>query len=207
MVHRPGPHRSISITQAGDLFMGNSTAGNSAERGRQARLSLVSFPTFYKQYYPILVRILKSQSCDTRWAEDVAQDTMLAAYGKWEELLGYERPDSWLFKVAIRRLRRIEAKIRRERPYPDDDDSTIRDIGLAAAEDNWVNDHLEVIAGIRALPRRQAEVIALHFLADYSLEETADILGISLSSVKTHKQRGLESLKKQGDSRLSCADS
>jgi DNA-directed RNA polymerase specialized sigma24 family protein len=145
------------------------------ERGRQARLSLVSFPTFYRQYYPLLVRILKSQSCDTRWAEDVAQDTMLAAYSKWEELLGYERPDSWLFKVAIRRLRRIEAKIRRERPYTEDSNST--------------------------------EVIAVHILADFSLEETADILGISPSSVKTHKQRALDSLKKQGDSRIPYAES
>jgi RNA polymerase sigma-70 factor (ECF subfamily) len=187
--------------------MDSSNSNNPGERGRQARLSLVSFPTFYKQYYPLLVRILVSQSCDTRWAEDVAQDTMLAAYSKWEELLGYERPDSWLFKVAIRRLRRIEAKIRRERPYPDGVLSATRDLGLAAAEDNWVNDHLEVVAGVRALPRRQAEVIALHFLADYTLEETADLLGISLSSVKTHKQRGLESLKKQGDSRISHTES
>jgi RNA polymerase sigma factor (sigma-70 family) len=187
--------------------MDSSNSNNPGERGRQARLSLVSFPTFYKQYYPLLVRILVSQSCDTRWAEDVAQDTMLAAYSKWEELLGYERPDSWLFKVAIRRLRRIEAKIRRERPYPDGVLSATRDLGLAAAEDNWVNDHLEVVAGVRALPRRQAEVIALHFLADYTLEETADILGISHSSVKTHKQRGLESLKKQGDSRISHTES
>lgn len=187
--------------------MGTSSAGSSDERGRRARLSLVSFTTFYKNFYPLLVRILISQARDTRWAEDVAQDTMLAAYGKWEELLGYERPDSWIFKVAIRRLRRVEAKIRRERPYPEHSQSDISDIGLAAAEDTWVNDHLEVIAGIRALPRRQAEVIALHFLGDYSLDETADILGISLSSAKTHKQRGLESLRKQGGSRMSYRES
>jgi RNA polymerase sigma-70 factor (ECF subfamily) len=207
MVYRPGRHSQIIISEVGDPYMDTSSIGNSGDRGRQARLSLISFPTFYKQYYPLLVRILVSQSCDTRWAEDVAQDTMLAAYSKWEELLTYERPDSWLFKVAIRRLRRIEAKIRRERPYPDDTHSTARDIGVAAAADEWVNDHLEVAAGVRALPRRQAEVIALHFLADYSLEETADILGISLSSVKTHKQRGLESLKKQGDSRIPHTES
>jgi RNA polymerase sigma-70 factor (ECF subfamily) len=184
-----------------------SGKNNSSDRGHQARLSLVSFPTFYKKYYPLLSRILVSQSCDARWAEDVAQDTMLAAYSRWEELLTYERPDSWLFKVAIRRLRRIEAKIRREQPYPDDPHSMVWDISAAAAADEWVNDHMEVVAGVRALPRRQAEVIALHFLADYSLEETADILGISPSSVKTHKQRGLESLRKQGDSRISNVES
>jgi RNA polymerase sigma factor (sigma-70 family) len=167
-----------------------------SERGRQARLSLVSFPTFYRQYYPLLVRVLISQAHDTRWAEDVAQDTMLAAYGKWEDLLVYERPDSWLFKVAIRRLRRIEAKIRRECPYSDDFDATMQDVRLAAAGDEWVDDHLAVVAGIRSLPRRQSEVIALHYLADNTLEETAEILGISLSSAKTHKQRGLDGLRK-----------
>ncbi len=185
--------------------MSTPSASNPDERGRQARLSLVSFPTFYRQYYPLLVRILVSQAHDTRWAEDVAQDTMLAAYSRWEELLGYERPDSWLFKVAIRRLRRIEAKLRRECPYQDDFHNTMRDISVAAAEDSWVNEHLDAVAGIRALPRRQSEVIALHFLADYSLDETAEILGISLSSAKTHKQRGLDSLRRQADSRASYA--
>jgi RNA polymerase sigma-70 factor, ECF subfamily len=176
-----------------------------SERGRQARLSLASFPTFYQQYYPLLVRVLISQAHDTHWAEDVAQDAMLAAYNRWEDMLVYERPDSWLFKVAIRRLRRIEAKVRRECPYPDDFDATMQDVRLAAAEDEWVEDHLAVVAGIRSLPRRQSEIIALHYLADYTLEEAAEILGISLSSAKTHKQRGLDSLRKQdrGDSRVS----
>ncbi len=168
------------------------------ERGLKARLSLVSFPVFYRQYYPLLVRILISQAQDTRWAEDVAQDTMLAAYSRWEELLGYERPDSWLFKVAIRRLRRIEAKLRRECPYQDGDG--MGDLCTAAASDSWVNDHLDVVAGIRALPRRQSEVIALHFLAEYTLDEVAEILGISLSSAKTHKRRALESLRKEAGS-------
>jgi len=132
---------------------------------------------------------------------------MLAAYSRWEELLGYERPDSWLLKVAIRRLRRVEASLRRERPYEDGSRDCTADICLAAAEDSWVNDHLEVVAGIRSLPRRQSEVIALHFLADYTLDETAEILGISLSSAKTHKQRGLDSLKKRASSRTFYAGS
>jgi len=183
--------------------MNNQCSNNQDERGRQARLSLVSFPTFYRQYYPLLVRILVSQAHDTRWAEDVAQDTMLAAYSRWGELLGYERPDSWLFKVAIRRLRRIEAMLRRECSYQDNDRNTMRDLCVAAAEDTWVNDHLDVVLGVRALPRRQSEVIALHFLADYTLDETADILGISLSSAKTHKQRGLDALRKRADG-LAC---
>jgi RNA polymerase sigma factor (sigma-70 family) len=168
------------------------------DRGRQARLSLVSFPTFYRLYYPLLVRILTAQAHDTSWAEDVAQDTMLAAYGKWEDLLVCDRPDSWLFKVAIRRLRRIEAKMRRECPYPDDAGSVLEDVRLAAAEDEWVDNEFDVVIGIRCLPRRQAEVIALHYLAGDTLDEVADILGISTSSAKTHKYRALASLKRQG---------
>src|SRR5581483_1037709 len=95
-----------------------------------------------------------------------------------------------------RRLRRIEAKLRRECPYQDTYSDGMGDIYTAAAGDSWVNDHIDVVAGIRALPRRQSEVIALHFLAEYTLDEVAEILGISLSSAKTHKRRALESLRK-----------
>jgi hypothetical protein len=35
------------------------------------------------------------------------------------------------------------------------------DLRLAAATDLWVEDHLDLIAAMRHLPRRQAEVIGL----------------------------------------------
>jgi hypothetical protein len=41
---------------------------------------------------------------------------MMIALDKWDDLLTFERPDSWVFKVATRKLRRLEAQARARYP-------------------------------------------------------------------------------------------
>jgi RNA polymerase sigma-70 factor (ECF subfamily) len=166
-------------------------------RARAARLSTVSFETFYRRYFPILVRFLITQANNTNWAEDIAQDTMIAATDKWQQILTYERPDSWLFKVAIRKLRRLESRARELSCLPEDIESVVADVRIAAAADDWVHDNIEVVCVLRSLPRRQAEVLALRYLADYTLAEAAYIMGIKESAAKTHLERALKNLRRQ----------
>lgn len=163
--------------------------------GQRARLAMSSFPEFYRQYWPRLVRCLVTQAGDSRWAEDVAQETMLAAIAKWDELLTYERPDAWLFKVAIRRVRRLEAQARERRLVPEDGEAAAGDLGIAATIDVWAGEHLDLIAAIRSLPRRQAEVVVLHHLIGYTLAETGEILAMSEATAKTHLKRARERLQ------------
>jgi RNA polymerase sigma factor (sigma-70 family) len=170
-------------------------APGSASRAQRARLTLTSFPEFYQQWWPPLVRCVISQASDTRWAEDIAQDTMMAASDNWEQLLTYERPDAWLFKVAIRSLRRLEAKIRERGLLPDDAGSAAGDLGLAAVTDDWIAGHLDIVAAIRSLPRRQAEVMFLHGICRYTYVEAAEILGIGEPTAKEHFRRGRERLR------------
>lgn len=175
------------------------------DRGHQARLSLASFDLFYKQHLPVLVRYLISQAQDSRWAEDIAQDSMIAACDKWDDLLTVDRPDSWLFKVATRKLRRLEAHAR-ERCWLPEVPSSSDDLLAAAVADTWVSDHLELIAALRSLPRRQGEVIGLHFLCAYPIADAAPILGISEGAVQTHLHRGLENLRKHQASLTGSVD-
>lgn len=60
-----------------------------------------------------------------------------------------------------------------------------------------MEDHLDLIAGMRSLPNRQCEVIGLHYFGGYTLAETADILDISIGTAKKHLNRGLESLRQR----------
>jgi RNA polymerase sigma factor (sigma-70 family) len=168
-----------------------------ADRGHQARMCLESFDKFYKLYQPRLVRFLKSQASDTGWAEEVADDAMMAAWDKWDDLLTCERPDSWLFMVATRKLRQLEARARERCCLDEDLASSEGDLRLAAATDEWVEDHIDLIAGLRSLPRRQCEVIGLYYLVGYTLPETAQILGIQESAAEKHLNRGLESLRQR----------
>ena len=52
-----------------------------------------------------------------------------------------------------------------------------------------------VVAAVRALPRRQRECVALRHLLGRSTAETAEVLGISQGSVKTHLSRGMAALE------------
>ncbi|RMH75554.1 MAG: sigma-70 family RNA polymerase sigma factor [Actinomyces sp.] len=54
-----------------------------------------------------------------------------------------------------------------------------------------------VLAALRELPRRQAEVLALRYQAGLSESEIAATLGISAGSVKTHAHRGLTALRQR----------
>jgi RNA polymerase sigma-70 factor, ECF subfamily len=47
---------------------------------------------------------------------------------------------------------------------------------------------------VRALPRRQAQVIALRYVADASVAEIAETLGLAEGTVKAQLHRGRQAL-------------
>jgi RNA polymerase sigma factor (sigma-70 family) len=170
------------IHQDGDR---GAKARLSMERGAKARLSMESQEAFFTLYWPRLVRFLFTQASNSSLADDVAGDTFLKAWDNWDTLLRCERPDSWLFKVAIRQLRREEAHARSRGSLAEDPIALMADIQQAAVMDEWVADNLTLSAAIRTLPRRQAEVIACA-LVSYTTRETAKILGMSEGTVRSH---------------------
>jgi RNA polymerase sigma-70 factor (ECF subfamily) len=54
--------------------------------------------------------------------------------------------------------------------------------------------HLMVVAALRALPEAQREVVALHYLADLPVAEVAETLHCPIGTVKSRLKRGREAL-------------
>src|SRR5581483_8106855 len=109
---RPGlAHRSSrpgrgSESQRGGVVTRNQD-NNSSDPGHDARMRMAAGDeVFFKYYWPRLVRYLKARAVDTNLAEDVAADAMIAFMDQWDYLFTHPRPDSWLFKVATRKLRK-----------------------------------------------------------------------------------------------------
>jgi len=73
--------------------------------------------------------------------------------------------------------------------------------GDAAALAAGANERQAVVDAIRTLPGRQREVVVLRYLVERSTTETAEILGISEGSVKTHLSRGLAALEAELETR------
>jgi RNA polymerase sigma factor (sigma-70 family) len=51
-----------------------------------------------------------------------------------------------------------------------------------------------VVEALRQLPRRQQEALVLRFYLELNERETAEAMGVSAGSVKTHVHRGLAAL-------------
>ena len=142
---------------------------------------LEAFEDFYMREYPAVVGLAYALS-GSRWgSEDLAQEAFLAAHRDWGRIGSYQHPAAWVRRVvanlAVSAIRRRVAETKalarialgRGEAVPD----------LAAADP-------EFWAAVRALPRRQAQVVALYYLEDRSVADVADILHMTLGTVKRH---------------------
>ena len=137
------------------------------------------FRALYCAAYRVGYRILG----DRTEAEDIAQEALARAYLAWRRISG--NADPWVTRVAanlaIDKYRRI-AKAPRQQ-------------AIDATQDLYLAERLDLVRALRALPRRQREVVMLRYVADQSEETVARALGCSVGSVKTHASRGLAALR------------
>ena len=122
---------------------------------------------------------------DRAAAEDVAGESLARAYSRWSSVTGHA--EAWVVTVATNLA--LDAGRRRAR-------ATGRQVELI--EEGTVDDvdlRLDLQAAVRALPRRQRQVVALRFLADFSEAATAAALTIDIGTVKSHASRGLSRLR------------
>jgi RNA polymerase sigma-70 factor (sigma-E family) len=142
---------------------------------------------------PILRRKAHLLCGDWHLADDLVQDTLVAVYARWPRLVRQGWPDAYSSRVLVTRF--IDDRRRpwrRESPtesLPDEaDPRAARD--LDAAEP----DHL-LAAALRAVPSDQRAVLVLRYADDLSLEAVADLLNLSIGTVKSRAARGAERLR------------
>jgi RNA polymerase sigma factor (sigma-70 family) len=140
-----------------------------------------SFDQFYRAEMPRLVALARGL-CGSGFAEDIAQEAMLAAYRKWRSVGDLQYPAGWVRRVcanlAVSQYRRRVAELRTmtrlaSQPVP---------TPLAAPDE-------EFWAAVRRLPARQAQAAALRYVYELELAEIARTLQISEGAVKQHLSR------------------
>ena len=137
-------------------------------------------------------------------AEDITQEVFMQAFRKLSGLKKVERFKSWLFSIAINRVRDFNRKKRfRSLFQPSDADNDIKSL------DTQIHDQYEAIDQlmkqdfwkqigliIDKLSRMEREVFLLRFLDLLSIREISSVLKKSESTVKTHLYRALVKFRK-----------
>ncbi|GAA0961997.1 SigE family RNA polymerase sigma factor [Actinocorallia libanotica] len=128
---------------------------------------------------------------DWQAAQDLTQTSLAKLYRVWDRLDTGSEPDAYLRKIMVNTQRSWwRARWRREAPLaavPDrasDDDAAERQ---AVAE--------VVRRALLTLPPRQRTALVLRYFEDLSEAQTAELMRISVGSVKTHAHRGLAALR------------
>jgi RNA polymerase sigma-70 factor (ECF subfamily) len=155
------------------------------------------FVAFFDRMLPVAVGVARRILGDQASAEDAASEALARAYLRWGSLRDMEYREAWVVRVAtnealgLMRKRSRRERILRRQPAP----------GHAAAADEGLRDSA-LADQVRALPRRQREVVALRYFAEMSTEEVAAALDISPGSVKTHLHRAVATLRTEGRAAL-----
>jgi RNA polymerase sigma-70 factor (ECF subfamily) len=125
-------------------------------------------------------------------AADALQEAILRLWRELRRGTFIERPPAWLYRTVYRlameqhRWRhRLSQLLPRLVPHRND---------YAGPESS---DRLTVWAAVDRLPQRQRHVLYLHYVADLTFEQIADVVGISASAARTHASRGMATLRER----------
>jgi RNA polymerase sigma-70 factor (sigma-E family) len=148
---------------------------------------VVTFDEFVAARGPHLVRTAWLLTGNREDAEDLVQTVLVNCYGRFERISredgnfeGYVRRALARAHVsAWRRTRRRTLQV----TVQSGDPAGVVDLKLAVTE------------ALNLLSARQRQVVVLRFYEDLSTQETAQMLGCSEGSVKTHLHRALQTLR------------
>jgi RNA polymerase sigma-70 factor (ECF subfamily) len=152
-----------------------------------------AFNTLIDRHQQAVRAFLRRLMPDAAEADDVAQETFIAA---WRGLGGFRGAASirgWLCAIAWRKAQsaaRSGAR-RRARDAAYDERTRLEQGGALSAEDR-----LALQGALEALPLEQRAAVALCLAGGFSHAEAALILGAPLGTIKSHVARGRETLFK-----------
>lgn len=130
-------------------------------------------------------------------AEDILQEVFLIIYRKigWLNDPGLFRP--WAYRIASREaFRALKRQAKRREDCRDDE--MLAQILLPDTETEFDDDMIAKLPGMlgRVSPSSRA-VLMLHYLEEMSLNDTAEVLDISVGTAKSRLAYGLTNLRRQ----------
>ena len=146
------------------------------------------FAEFYAAAWGYCLRIVMVSMADRPLAEDLVAEAFTKAWASWRKVRGLAEPRAWVIRTAM------NARVswwRRHRQVV-----TLGSQNAIAATSQELALDSSLVAALRRLPVRQREVIALRLLLDLDTSTTAEMLGISSSTVTTHLHRAINALRR-----------
>jgi RNA polymerase sigma-70 factor (sigma-E family) len=149
-----------------------------------------AFHAFFERHYADLSRLAYLLTGEAAVADDLAADAFTEVWRHWERVDSAGDPVAYargivanLSRGWIRRQSRARRGLRLMGPF-----------GADSAADPDVLAVVDVRSALRRLPHRRRACVVLRYAFDLSEREVADILDISIGTVKSQTSRGAQQL-------------
>lgn len=147
------------------------------------RTGTESFDEFYRTHRELVFRALLVTLRNPEAAAEAVDEAMTRALKQWDRLVAYERPDRWVYRVGLNWAISAWRRTRRE----------VFDILVEPSTEDDLPDP-EVAKALARLPVRFRAVVVCRYYLDWSIDDTAQALGISPGTVKSRLSRALKRL-------------
>ena len=188
-----------NVALAADSQESDAALVNAARRHDQE-----AFEEILARYGPRVFRLAQRITRNHEDAEEVSQDSFTRAFRQMETFRGDSRFSTWLMRIAINQSL-MKLRTRRWRELHFDPPATTEDTPFRAEvadhtptpEQLYSNEevHRIVASAMGELPTALREVLTLREVEEYSTRETARMLGLSVSAVKSRALRGRQMLR------------
>ena len=157
-------------------------------------LAYPSFASYVKARQPVLLRTARSLTANPSDAEDLLQTALTKTYVAWERIEDHRALDGYVRRALLNtrtsqwRKRRVDEFVCEELPEPE----PVRG-GDDPAEQQALRDAMW--RAIMKLPARQRAMVVLRYYEDLSEVQTAEVLDVSVGTVKSAVSRALTKLR------------
>src|SRR5919112_2065481 len=157
-------------------------------------LSYPSFSAYVKARQPVLLRTARSLTANPCDAEDLLQTALAKTYVAWERIEDHRALDGYVRRALLNtrtsqwRKRKVDEFACDELPEPEPVPA-----GDDPAEQQALHDAMW--RAIMKLPARQRAMVVLRYYEDLSETQTAEVLGVSVGTVKSAVSRALSKLR------------
>jgi len=169
-------------TGAADAVKLTSTAAKDAE-----------FAEYMAARQPSLLRTAYLLTGDRHAAEDLVQTALAKLYLSWDKVQKRDLVDGYVRRIMVNENNSLWRRAWKRNEVTTDE---VPERGAVAHE----HDHGEKSAlwdFVQTLPKRQRAVIVLRYYEELSEAETAEILGISVGTVKSQASRALAAMRER----------
>jgi RNA polymerase sigma-70 factor, ECF subfamily len=138
---------------------------------------------------------------DKERAEDATQEALVAAWRGLPTLRDPDRFDAWMRRLLVHACYREAAQSRRRHSV----ESSVRPLARSGPDPGTaLADQDELERGFARLSPQQRALIVLHYYQGLPLQETAEVLGIPVGTVKSRISRATQQMRAtlEADARL-----